>query len=176
MRISEYNAYFKSLAEKHVDIRHSDTECHFARITLVGWPSREIELTEFIQKQQRKLKPPFMLLESADWYYGDNAGDNRNKLLQGAFIILDKAKGDDFDQQEQVYDKTEEIGEDLIGAACKYFRETDQVRKGAIFDLNDQNGTRVERCADGFYGNRFEFTIRLNANQALKYKSEKFVP
>ena len=57
--ISDYIAYFKNLAEKHVDIAHTSDEKHFFRM----------ESTEILNGLTSEINWPAMVLEAYDISY-----------------------------------------------------------------------------------------------------------
>jgi hypothetical protein len=173
MRNTEYTAYFREIARRHKALKHSATEMHFARLILSGDPFSGLEMGDFINNTKAKLKWPFMLLISYEHDYQDNRNDNVQKLFHGAFIILDKpAQKDNFDQQEAILDRTEEIGEQILAFMKKDFEENMATRR---LDLNGTGGEKIGPVADGYFGTRFHFTFTKTANQALFHHPENWI-
>lgn len=178
MRNTEYNQLFREQARRHVDIQHTAKECRFLRMTLSTDPvARILDLREFYDslKSKLKLKPGkfAMLLQSYEADYGDNGGDHRTKHFIGAIIILGKVKPGDYDEQETVQDKTEEIGEDIMGYVLHLFNTSFMPHR--VMTANDLQSAKVGPVGDNFYGTRFDFTFSEPAGQALYYKPEKFI-
>jgi hypothetical protein len=77
MRHSEYTALFRTIAETHVDIQHSPTSMHFARIVIGVNPMlKGVIMEEFLTSMRTKIKFPFMLCVSYDNKYMDKISDS----------------------------------------------------------------------------------------------------
>ncbi|MDJ1500456.1 hypothetical protein [Xanthocytophaga agilis] len=172
MRHAEYNQYFRDLATKHVDIKHSDTEMHFARIIRSADPFFKLELSEFLTKLKSKLETPFMLLETYDARFEDNKSDNKWQLAMGAFMILDKVSKGDYNEVESKLDFTESVATDIIG---RLYNDYKLKRINWHVDLNDITLEKVGPVGDSMYGTRVDFLLKTTANTSLKYDPSKFL-
>lgn len=175
MRHSEYTALFRSIAESHVDIQHSETNMHFARIVIGVNPMlKGVVMEEFLTAMRTKIKFPFMLCVSYDNKYLDKTSDNIWKMYPAAFAIIDKPKLNNFDDQERVLDKAEDIGEDVIGYLKNYFRDPSR-RPKYSFDLNDVEMEKLANITkDDLWGVWVDVPFMKTANSNLLFKPEKF--
>jgi hypothetical protein len=177
MRNTEYNQLFREQARCHVDIQHSPQECRFLRMTLSTDPvAQHLDLQEFNNslKSRLKLKPGrfALVLQSYEADYTDNGGDHRTKQFIGAIIILGQVKPGDYDEQEAVQDKTEEIGEDIMGHVLHLFDNSFMPHR--VMTANDIQAAKVGPVGDNFFGTRFDFSFSEPAGQALIFKPSKF--
>ncbi|MDX5510636.1 MAG: hypothetical protein LPK01_00320 [Hymenobacteraceae bacterium] len=177
MRNKEYNALFRDMARRHIDIQHTEKECRFLRMTLSSDPvARMLDLREFYDALAGKLKlngKCAMVLQSYEADYNDNEGDHYTKEFIGGMIILGKVKQGDYDQQEEVQDKTEEIGEDILGMVLEQFGASYSPHRHMT--ASDISSQKVGPVGDNFYGTRFDFSFSEPAGQALIAKPEKFI-
>lgn len=175
MRHSEYTAFFKRLAERHVAIRHSEHECRFVRMILSADPlQRVMDAREFFDGLRSRIAGGFvMILESYEADYSDNTGDQKLKEYHGAFLILHHVEPADFDGLEAALDATEEIGEDIMGAAVALIKEDLTLPKKHM-SVNGITNERIGPVGETFHGTKFSFSFSRGANAALKHKKEKF--
>ncbi|AMJ65053.1 hypothetical protein [Hymenobacter sp. PAMC 26628] len=171
MRHLSYTDLFRQAARAHVALRHSDTEMHFGRLILTGWPLTKLDIDEFLTATKSRIRLPILLLESYDARYQDNGADNIRKLCQAAFIVLDKPGSKDYDDRDATLDKCEEIGEDVLGYAIDYYR-----KKRLKLDPSTVSSEKVGPIGDGFWGTRFNFQLPEIANYPLAYQAAKFLP
>lgn len=100
MTPEQYYTYIESLAEKHVQIQHSDTSKHFFR----G------ELEEFYMDLRNKVRFPALIAESYELTY-----DESNKTRETSFIVATNYQ--ESKNWAQIYAATnlcENIGEDIL--------------------------------------------------------------
>lgn len=149
IKFSDLVAYFKSLATKHVDIKHSEEEPHFYRY----------ELDDVLEGISKDLNYPALILEAYDLNYKDEKSDNLQKTRNGGFILLDHC-GDsgDHDRIHNIWDKLEEIGEELV-VKIKADKKDKSIKVVRDFDLNDVDGTLLDIKETGHYGIRFSYGI-----------------
>lgn len=174
MRHLDYTTLFRTAAEQHVDLRHSATEMHFGRLVLSGWPITQLDISELIEAQKTKIRLPILLLESYDARYVTNGADNTRKQAKGALIVLDKvaAAGKDFNNRDEVLDRCEQIGEDVLGYAIEHYR-----RLRLKLDANTITSEKVGPITnDKFWGVRFDFQLPEVATNPLAYQAAKFLP
>jgi hypothetical protein len=102
INFKSYIAYFKNLAEKHVDIAHDDNgTIRFARLNPEEWLSG--------MRGNIDIDGKVMILESYEHTAKDLHSDNHLQDYTGAFMILGRAQVDDFDTQDTVIKECEEI-------------------------------------------------------------------
>jgi hypothetical protein len=81
MRHSEYTQFFRQLASQHVNMRHSEEECRFLRLTFGSGPLQRImDAREFYDSLRSKLSEGYaIILISYDAEYPNN---NVNQKLK----------------------------------------------------------------------------------------------
>jgi hypothetical protein len=148
-KFSDLVTYFRTLAEKHVDIKHTATAKHFYRF----------ELDEVLTGMCGNIKYPALILEAYDFNYSENGSDNIRKKRSGAFIIIDKVSDmKDFDKIHALWDKCEEIGDDIL------IKMRDDKESGLYpilreFNINECNGIPLSVAQLGQHGMRFSFNL-----------------
>jgi hypothetical protein len=167
----DFTELFREAARRHVDLRHSETEMHFGRMILTGWPLTKLDVSEYLNAQKQKIRLPILLLESYDVRYQDNGADNVRKLATSAIIVLDKVGKDDFDKRDQVLTSCEGIGEDIMGFAIEKYR-----KNKLKLNPNTISSEKVGPIGDGLWGVRFNFQLPDVANAPLAYQAAKFLP
>jgi len=175
MRHSQYTAFFRQLAEQHADILHSSQDCRFLRVVLSSDPLQRImDAREFYDGMRDKLSPGYcMILQSYEVDYADSMGDQKTRECHGAFIILHKVEAGDFDGLEQVLDKTEEIGEDIMGATVHLINQDFTLPK-KFMTFNGISNERVGPVGENYHGTKFSFFFTQGANPSLRFKQDKF--
>ncbi|WP_151087392.1 BTB/POZ domain-containing protein [Hymenobacter baengnokdamensis] len=171
MKHLDYTDLFREAARRHVDLQHSDTEMHFGRLILTGWPLTKLDVSEYLDAQKQKMRLPILLLESYDARYQDNGYDNVRKLATSAIIVLDKVGKDSFDKRDEVLDRCERIGEDVLGFAIEHYR-----KQKLKLDPNTISSEKVGPIGDFLWGVRFNFSLPSVANSPLAYQAAKFLP
>lgn len=176
MRHSEYTHFFRQLAARHVDIRHSDENCHFVRLILSSDPLQRImDAREFYDSLRDRVGPGFaMVLISYEADYSDNNGDQKEKEYHGSFIILHYVGEGDYDALEAVLDKTEEIGEDIMGATLELINKDFSAPKKHMA-VNGVTNERIGPVGELYHGTKFSFFFTQGANKALYFKQDKFI-
>jgi hypothetical protein len=170
MRHLDYTSLFRTAAEQHVDLKHSETEMHFGRLILSGWPISKLDIDELLNAQKEKMRLPILLLESYDARYTDGGADNVRKLCQAAIIVLDKVGTGDYELRDQVIDRCEVIGEDVLSYAIEHYRKN----KNKL-DANTISSEKVGPIGSAkLWGVRFNFQLPAQANNPLAYQAAKF--
>lgn len=173
MRHLDYTTLFRTAAEQHVDLRHSATDMHFGRLILSGWPLTKLDINELVNAQKQKIRLPILLLESYDARYTAGSGaDNVRKVPTGAIIVLDQVGVTDFDVRDQVIDRCERIGEEVLGYAIEQYR-----KKSIKLDTGTISSEKVGPIGTAnLWGVRFDFQLPELANKPLAYQADKFLP
>ena len=170
MRHLDYTTLFRTAAEKHVDLQHSATEMHFGRLVLSGWPITQLDISELLEAQRDKIRLPILLLESYDARYVNNGADNTRKQAQGAIIVLDKVGASSFDVRDEVLDRCEQIGEDVLSYAIEQYR-----KKSLKLDASTISSEKVGPIGVAkLWGVRFNFQLPEVATNPLAYQAAKF--
>ncbi|WP_266206236.1 hypothetical protein [Pontibacter kalidii] len=175
MRHSEYTTFFRQLASEHIDIRNSEDECRFVRLILSSDPLQRImDAREFYDSLRSRLAEGYaMILISYEADYSDNNGDQKLKEYHGSFIILHPVPEGDHDALEAVLDKTEEIGEEIMGATLERINK-DYTPPKKHMTVNGVTNERIGPVGEIYHGTKFNFFFTQGANKALYYKRDKF--
>lgn len=177
MRHSQYTAYFRDLATKHPKLRHSGEESHFARIVLSRDDFGHDNLGDLIGGLRSRHAAPFLVLVAYDHTYANTGGDQRRKVYQGAFIVLDKADGGDFDAEEAAYDLTEVIGEQVLARLIHDLEESAEsagpLPAGLVLE-NELPAEKIGKVHD-FVGTRFGFSFWRNYNGPLHHNPDNWI-
>lgn len=178
MRNATYEALFRRLAGTHQLIRHRDDSPRFARIiTSVDPLQRQVDLLEMQETLLGNFLQPgageqVLVLESLQTQYRDNQGDNYQRQRRGAFFVLEQVL--DKTKAWPALDRTEQTGEDLLGAVLAEYR--DQPSQ-ARWEVGTFNADAVGPLHDGtWYGTRFDFEFFTSATRALAYRPAAFTP
>ena len=148
-KFSDLVTYFRTLAEKHVEIRHSETSKHFYRF----------ELDEVLSGMCSNIKYPALILEGYDFNYMENNSDNIRKKRSGAFILMGKVKDlKNFDEIHTLWDQYEEIGEDIL-IKMKQDKESGLHPVLRDFSISDCSGIPISLAQYGQHGMRFSFNL-----------------
>jgi hypothetical protein len=169
-----YTETFRQLAMRHKLIRHSDTSMHFARITLSKAPvfGRD-ELREFIQSKKNVLEYPALLLISYDADYSSHHKDSLTKSVNGEFIILEAVEKDNFEQLDDVLDKTEEIGEQLLATLRDHYDDTPE--EGLFQDGEMMNEKIAGLGSENLAGTKFYFSITMPNSCRLTHNPDNYI-
>lgn len=177
MRHSEYTAYFRQLATEHPRLRHSQEESHFARIVLSRDEFGHDNLTDLISGLRSRHVAPVLVLVAYDHTYANTSGDQRRKVYQGAFIVLDKPAPGDFDAEEASYDITEQIGEQILARVIHDLEESAEsdgpLPAGLVLE-NELPGEKIGKVHD-FVGTRFGIVFWKNYNGPLYHNPDNWI-
>lgn len=156
-KFNDLVTYFKSLAERHVDIRHSATAKHFYRF----------DLDEVITGMCSNIKYPAFILEGYDFNYRESDSDNIRKKRSGAFIIIDRVKDQkNFDEIHEAWDKCEEIGNDFL-MKMREDKESGLYPVLRDFNISEVEGIPFPVISLGQYGVRFSFSMESAVNNEV---------
>lgn len=148
-KFSDLVTYFRIIAEKHVEIKHSATAKHFYRF----------ELDEVLTGMCSNIKYPAFILEAYDFNYNESNSDNIRKKRMGAFIILGKVKDmKNFDEIHELWDLCEEIGDDIL-IKMREDKESGSYPVLRDFNINECNGVPLSVAVLGQHGMRFSFNL-----------------
>lgn len=171
---SDYNDGFEHACELHVDILHSDSEKHFAVISLGRSIFNNIDLSEFDDGLRSQLETPIVLLQSPIIKYKDNGGDSKEKKYVSALVVLKAIdKSDKYASRKLIWTDCERIGEELLGYAHEKFNKA-SFANFRNFDVGSIRGDFVGPVKNDYYGVRFDFDLELSGNTNLFYNGTKF--
>lgn len=150
MNFTDLIAYFESLATRHRDIRHCQTEKHFFRF----------EVDEVLAGINRlDVNYPMLVLEGYNFGFTDQNSDNLIKNRSGAFILLGQISDlSDYGQVHEVWDALEQLGDDILAR----IRSDKQSRKVPVvrdFNLDSVQASLLVNAYGNNAGIRYTFTI-----------------
>ena len=154
MNHSAYRSFFEELAEKHRDIAHTPKRPRF-----FAWDK------DFIRAQQHKLDYPIMMLSPLGGNIRDNKAGHIKDIKTGGFVILisEKRAADDPHSREIIYDKTFQIGMDIIAKIKE--KATTGNCAGYSFDTNRVSYELLEYpWLDNCYGYGFFLPLAQSMN------------
>lgn len=164
---SEYTSLFRTIAERHKSILHTDSSMHFARIIVSANPFRNYYINEFLEAEKASIKTPFMLLESYDSQIVDKGSDNFRENKMGALVMLTNASRDAFDDEETALDQTERLCLNVLSYLKRYTRKHSSIY---TFDFNQVHLEKVGPISDSkFFGTRMDFEYEQQATTDLKW-------
>lgn len=147
VKFSALVAYFKTLAVKHKEIQHSESNKHFYRF----------EVDEVLSGING-INYPALILEGYRFSFQDQKSDNPVKKREGAFMLLDHV-GDpgNYNLIHETWDRLEEIGDDILAKIKADKRNpASPVRD---FDIESVSGQLVATEMGNHYGVRFTFSV-----------------
>lgn len=181
MKHKEYIALFREVATRHVDINHTADEMHFARMVLSrdAYLNSQMQISEFVESIRSKLHAPCMLIASYEAEYRDNRSDSMEKALFGRMIILDEIRKNDFEGEELVLEKTEQIGEECLAYVAAVLQNEVEDLEGEYYSgYLEWNGASSEKLtsisARNFAGTGFNFYIVFGAEADTSFNPLKF--
>lgn len=154
MDLSKYNTYMQSIAEKHKEIAHSETNQHFCRM----------DLDSIVTASKLDLESPCMILENYSGGFSDLLSDNVREIQECAFLMLVQCiEKNDEAERTQAIDKSKELADDALS---KMLNDT---KKRVIpkFEPDSIRFATASNLFNGWYGVRVEFTLNDKANIAF---------
>jgi hypothetical protein len=101
---TDIEQYFDALCRQHVEIRHSDTDKHFARL----------DVEEIITGIKTTLRYPYVALDKLEHDFSTPGGPI-TKRRQVAFTVVDEYRVEgDYDVINDTYSKCESIADDFL--------------------------------------------------------------
>lgn len=151
--LTQFITYLEKLARLNVDIAHNpETNPRFIRF----YDASNIE-----SAVRNKIKNvPCIVVKDYDFSFVD-PGDNLQKSREMEFMVIDKlGRGADTEDVYQVWERTEEIGDEFI---VKMQTDKRAMREQGIigFNMNGVRGVPVDLGVGGLYGT--SYTIRINS-------------
>lgn len=147
-KFSEIVDYFKSLAQKHIEIKHTEQEKHFFRY----------ELDEVLAGKPAGMNYPALILEGYGFKFKDDKSDNLAKQRTGAFILAKNISDPgDHNYIHQVWEELEEIADDILSKMRKDKRNPDSPIRH--FNLESAEGTLIANEFGDLYGLRITYEI-----------------
>lgn len=185
MKHSDYIALFREVAERHLDINHSEDEMHFARMVLSRDPylNSQMQISEFVDNLRNSLHSPCLLVASYEAEYRDNRSDSIEKALFGRMIILQEVSKSDYHGEELALDKTEQIGEEclaylsvrLLGDVEPGDEQQELDGLGGYLEWNGASNEKLSGISSrNFSGTAFNFYIVHGAEGNVYFNPDKF--
>lgn len=177
MRLNIYNELLSERARRHKAIAHTPQNGRFMRIFISADPvQKQLDLMEFQRSLRSKLKAPegqpFLVAQNYQVDYGDNNGDYLSRELQGAYMVLQRAKVDDYESRDQAVANCELIAEQVLAALVYDLREQHE----AYLTVADAWLEHVGPLEDTSIGVRMNFLFRDPATEELTYDDTLFIP
>lgn len=161
--------YFKTLAEQHKEILHTDNNCRIFRISGIAG-------IEELLGQQTDMEFPAVLVEvNDDGTIGDESqSDNYLDKPSHPFFIIDRAEPGDDDALEASRQRTKRIGFEFIARMRHERYGTDDPKNPLLFlDFSNIPYQTIGPFGDSITG--CMFTLRFNqVSDYFKYNSEKW--
>lgn len=177
MRLNTYNELLSDLARRHKAIAHTPQNGRFMRIFISEDPvQKQLDLMEFQRSLRSKLKAPegqpFLVAQNYQVDYGDNNGDYLSRELQGAYLVLQRVKLDDYEARDAAVANCEKIAEQLFAALMHELRENHDT----YLTVADAWLGHVGPLEDSSIGVRMNFSFRDPATEELTYDDTLFLP
>ena len=139
--------FFKTLAEKHHELRHREYEPHFAYLN-----------DEMDMLLPAQMAYPFLLLSHSGWQV---TGDDTRRSWSIVLSVLDHVAdtGDELVKNRKVA-KCQHIMDDILARATSFGAKADNKWLRGI-DLTGAQGVMIENEADALYGWAVTFAISL---------------
>jgi hypothetical protein len=145
--------------QSHIDVVNYFKEAVAQSIHIEDSNFFRMDITE-IQGQMRKgINSPCLALESHEGNFENSKPNNSIDVKTFAFLILGKPQHNNFDDQNQVLDQTELIGKKFL-ARMRYNSTQPAHKLYGVFDLSLCNYHKVGPIYLGWYGYRFEVTLK----------------
>jgi len=141
--------YFKTVAETHISIAHSDAERKeaFFRVSTIS------QLEELLSNL-RYVKSPFLVVQDDhEGGFETSSLDIIQRRRFFSFYILSKVKMNDHDGRQAAMDAAEDIGSDIIAKM-----QHDTRARTVNFDLSGQSFP-VGPLGDNCFGIGFQFSV-----------------
>lgn len=171
-----YTKFFKDMATYHKKLMHSDNAVHFARLNLSAHPmlARE-DIKEFLKAMKNKLQFPALLLNTfSTAASAADSEDAKRNMIRGEFFIFDRVRKDDFDHQDEVFDLTEEIGQDIINFLGEFYSENEEQ---GFFIWSEESTEKISNLEfDNLAGTKFYFTIDVPNEVKFQLNEDAFDP
>lgn len=152
VKFSEVITYFEQLAAMHVDIGHTLNQKHFVRF----------EIDELASGLPTSIYFPVLVLEGCSSSLSD-VQDNTFKNRLSGFFILDKVSDPgNYTAIQQIFDKTEEIGDEIIRRMRHDKRKPGSPMRNFKFGSVE---TEMHSFSSGYlFGMRYSFAMESSFN------------
>jgi hypothetical protein len=175
MHLSTYTALFRDLAARHVAIQATPENKRFLRMLISFDPvQKQLDLTEFYGNLRAGIKArgvqPILVVENYQTDYDDNKGDYLSRRIDGAFLVLQHCKVDDYDGRDEAISICEQIAEELLGALIYKLN----VGHSIYLSAGDAWAEHIGPIGDGHCGVRMNFSWKEGATENLFYNPDKF--
>lgn len=176
MRLNTYNNLLSDLARRHKAIAATAKNGRFMRIFISADPvQKQLDLLEWYRSLRSKLDAkegqPYLVAQNYQLDYGDNNGDYLSRDITGAYLVLQRAKKDDYDARDAAVARCEEIAEQVFAALVHVLRE----EHGSYLTEGDAWLEHIGPLEDLSVGVRLNFTFRDGATEQLTYNEDHFI-
>lgn len=177
MRLTTYNHLLSEWARRHKAIAATPKNGRFMRIYISADPvQKQLDLMGFYSSLRSKLDAkegqPFLIAQNYQVDYGDNNGDYLSRELSGAYLVLQRAKKEDYDARDVAVANCELIAEQVFAGLVQQLRE----EHSCYLTEGDAWLEHVGPLDDLSVGVRLNFTFRDGATEELTYDDTLFIP
>lgn len=154
----DYIAYFKDIAIRHVDLKHTDNTKAF----------HIIRMDELVGDTSGKFAKRCLILECES---GNITGPSWEQLYDQpdmAFVIAEACKFEDRVKEEEILDHMKRIGFDILAKMKKDYKQKHALMKSV--EPNSFQYQKVYGFGDNHFGWRFQF--RIADNTSLVYNPD----
>ena len=176
MRLNTYNDLLKEWARRHKAIAATPQNGRFMRIFISADPvQKQLDLMEWYRNLRSKLNAPesqpYLVAQNYQVDYGDNNGDYLSRDLNGAFLVLQRAKKDDYDARDKAIAQCEDIAEQVFAGLAMQLRN----EYNCYLTEGDAWLEHIGPLDDLSVGVRLNFTFRDGATEQLTYEPDHFI-
>lgn len=176
MRLNTYNELLKDWARRHKAIAATPKNGRFLRIFISADPvQKQLDLFEWQRSLRSKLDAkegqPYLIAQNYQVDYGDNNGDYLSRDLTGAFMVLQRAKQDDYDARDLAVARCEDIAEQIFAGLVLQLRE----EYSCYLTEGEAWLDHIGPLEDLSVGVRMNFTFRDGATEQLTYEPDHFI-
>ncbi len=176
MRLNTYNKLLREWARRHKAIAATPKNGRFMRIFISADPvQKQLDLMEWQRSLRSRLDAkegqPYLVAQNYQVDYGDNNGDYLSRDLTGAFMVLQRAKKDDYDARDEAVAQCEDIAEQVFAGLVMQLRE----EHSCYLTEGEAWLDHIGPLEDLSVGVRLNFTFRDGATEQLTYQAEHFI-
>ncbi len=147
--LDDFTQYVENLCRKHVEIKHSDDDCHF------------LQLNDDQQFQELKnITFPMVTLDKLTVSY-TGSEDSTRKSRYCELMFLDKAGAGDFVEIQEVKNRMERVAEDFVKKMKADRKQRTLYPFLKTLVLSGVEFNFVENKAHGLYGGLLSFNFDL---------------
>lgn len=167
MRHLDYSNFFLDVATRHRKLLHDPAGKSAFSTIVESAPNpfeQKTDIDNFLSSIRTTGKFPHLLLITFEATYNGVKDSFVKKVMDGAFIIIDKPDGKrDYQKINETLDSTEEIGEQILAALNAYAEENNCT----LFSGEGTGAEKIGPIGNDYFGSKFYIKIEANANYLL---------